>query len=196
VSAQIVKYIAGVLIIIVLLIGYFINKNNKEDMARLKMAEIQQNTRLMQNKIDEVQAQRESEARIKAKALEKSVKERQEAYIYEAQQYSSNESYHDMSKQTKNESIPNRYSEQEWKDICRSASLTARTVMYNRQRGHSMSDQFDALLPNSEPQIRSSIENMIKLAYGRTRYSTPESMKRAELEFENEYHLICLRSYT
>lgn len=82
-------------------------------MARLKMAEIQQNTRLMQNKIDEVQAQRESEARIKAKALEKSVKERQEAYIYEAQQYSSNESYHDMSKQTENESIPNRYSEQE-----------------------------------------------------------------------------------
>ena len=59
-----------------------------------------------------------------------------------------------------------------------------------------MSDQFDALLPNSEPQIRSLIENMIKLAYGRTRYSTPESMKRAELEFENEYHLICLRSYT
>lgn len=165
-------------------------------MARLKMAEIQQNTRLMQNKIDEVQAQRESEARIKAKALEKSVKERQEAYIYEAQQYSSNESYHDMNKQTENVSIPNRYSEQEWKDICRSASLTARTVMHNRQRGHSMSDQFDVLLPNSEPQIRSLIENMIKLAYGRTRYSTPESMKRAELEFENEYHLICLRSYT
>ncbi|WEI21422.1 hypothetical protein PYR74_15465 [Acinetobacter bereziniae] len=131
------KYIAGALIIIVLLIGYFINKNNKEDMARLKMAEIQQNTRLMQNKIDEVQAQRESEARIKAKALEKSVKERQEANIYETQQYSSNESYHDMSKQTENESIPNRYSEQEWKDICRSASLTARTVMHNRQRGHS-----------------------------------------------------------
>ncbi|MFE8290788.1 hypothetical protein V4C82_18715, partial [Acinetobacter baumannii] len=52
VSALIVKYIAGALIIIVLLIGYFINKNNKEDMARLKMAEIQQNTRLMQNKID------------------------------------------------------------------------------------------------------------------------------------------------
>ena len=80
------KCLESSLIIIVLVSGYFIHKNNKEDMARLKMAEIQQNTRLMQNKIDEVQAQRESEARIKAKALEKSVKERQEAYIYEAQQ--------------------------------------------------------------------------------------------------------------
>ena len=50
-------------------------------MARLKMAEIQQNTRLMQNKIDEVQAQRESEARIKAKALEQSVKEIGRAHV-------------------------------------------------------------------------------------------------------------------
>ncbi|MDR0237918.1 hypothetical protein [Acinetobacter sp.] len=192
------KYIAGALIVMVLLIGYFINKNNKEDMARLKMAEIQQNTRLMQNKIDEVQAQKESEARINAKALEKSVKERQQAYMNETQKYTTYENVNvqDASDQRENQSISNQYSEQEWKDICKSASLTARTVMHNRQLGHSMSSQFDTLLPNAQPDNKASIENMIKLAYGRTRYSTSENMKRAESEFENEYHLICLRSYS
>ena len=189
------RYVAGALIIIVLLIGYLINKNNKEDMARLKMAEIEQNTRLMQNKIDEIQAQKEYEARIKAKELEKSVKAKQTAYFNQVENPTSNEDYNQTSADEDNDSNKNNYSQQEWKDICRSASLTARAVMHNRQIGLSMSSQFDNLLPNAEPAIKSSIENMIKLAYGKPRYSSPDGMKRAETEFENEYHLICLRSY-
>jgi hypothetical protein len=148
----------------------------------------------MQNKIDEIQAQKESEARKKTKELEKSVKVRQEAFMNETQKYVTSENDTECHKE-ESETISMNYNEGEWKDICRSASLTARTVIHNRQLGFSMSSQFDSLLPNAEPEIRSSIENMIKLAYGRSRYTNPESMKRAESEFENKCHLICLGSY-
>lgn len=56
------KYAAGALIVIVLLVGYFINKSNKEDMLRLKQAEVEQKQRLEQNKIDEINSQKRIEA--------------------------------------------------------------------------------------------------------------------------------------
>lgn len=40
------KYILGAFIIVVLLIGYFINKSNKEDMVRLKQAEAAQKEKM------------------------------------------------------------------------------------------------------------------------------------------------------
>ncbi|KEC84214.1 hypothetical protein [Acinetobacter sp. ETR1] len=44
------KYIVGALLIIVLLVGYFINKSNKEDMARLKKAEVEQQQKVKNEK--------------------------------------------------------------------------------------------------------------------------------------------------
>ncbi|MFW1764828.1 hypothetical protein [Acinetobacter bereziniae] len=55
------KYAVGALIIIVLFVGYFINKSNKEDMARLKQAEVEHKQRLEQNKIDEENTQKRLE---------------------------------------------------------------------------------------------------------------------------------------
>lgn len=46
-GAMIMKYMVGGLIVLVLIIGYFINKSNKEDMARLKQAEIAQKQKLI-----------------------------------------------------------------------------------------------------------------------------------------------------
>lgn len=52
-----VKYVVGGFIVIVLIIGYFINQSNKEDMVRLKEAEIAQKQKLQ----DEI-AKKEAEA--------------------------------------------------------------------------------------------------------------------------------------
>ena len=88
----------------------------------------------------------------------------------------------------------NKYSEQDWKSICRSASKTARAIMRNRQLGISMNDQMDQLLPSAEPAIKGTIESMIRLAYTKPRFSTPEYKQSAETDFEDEYQLLCLRA--
>lgn len=58
---MIMKYMVGGLIAIVLIIGYFINKSNKEDMARLKQAEVVQKQRIQDEKQAEI-AKKEAEA--------------------------------------------------------------------------------------------------------------------------------------
>lgn len=88
----------------------------------------------------------------------------------------------------------NNYSEQDWKSICRSASKAAGAVMRNRQLGISMNDQMDTLLPKAEPAIKGIMESMIRLAYTKPRFSTQEYKKSAETDFEDEYHLLCLRA--
>ena len=73
---MIMKYMVGGLIAIVLIIGYFINKSNKEDMVRLKQAEVAQKQNLENQKLAEIQAQEklELEIRLKKQELEKSNK--------------------------------------------------------------------------------------------------------------------------
>ncbi|MFN3074024.1 hypothetical protein ACK1JC_10445 [Acinetobacter sp. TY2] len=56
------KYLVGVFIVLVLLMGYFINKNNMEDHERLKQAEITHQQKLEQEKL--VAAQREKSRNI------------------------------------------------------------------------------------------------------------------------------------
>lgn len=46
-GALIVKYAVGALIVIVLFVGYYINKSNKEDMVRLKQAESEQKQKII-----------------------------------------------------------------------------------------------------------------------------------------------------
>lgn len=87
-----------------------------------------------------------------------------------------------------------KYSDQDWKSICRSASKAASAVMRNRQLGISMNDQMDTLLPKAEPAIRGIMESMIRLAYTKPRFNTQEYKKSAETDFEDEYHLLCLRA--
>lgn len=55
------KHILGALIVFVLLVGYFINKSNKEDQERIKQTQISQQQRLEQNKLDEAQSQKRLE---------------------------------------------------------------------------------------------------------------------------------------
>lgn len=108
----------------------------------------------------------------------------------EAERYSTNSNY------TSGSTVKhgNKYSKQEWNSICRSASKTARAIMRNRQIGMSMNDQMDKLLPSAEPAIKDTIESMIRLAYTKPRFNTPEYRQRAETDFEDEYQLLCLQA--
>lgn len=108
----------------------------------------------------------------------------------EAELYSTNSKYTSGSTEKRG----NKYSKQEWNSICRSASKTARAIMRNRQIGMSMNDQMDKLLPSAEPVIKDTIESMIRLAYTKPRFNTPEYRQRAEIDFENEYQLLCLQA--
>lgn len=108
----------------------------------------------------------------------------------EANLYSTNSKYTSGSTEKRG----NKYSNQEWSSICRAASKAARAVMHNRQLGMSMNDQMDKLLPSAEPAIKDTIESMIRLAYTKPRFNTPEYRQRAETDFEDEYQLLCLQA--
>ena len=57
------KYLIGGFLVIVLIIGYFINQSNKADAERLRQAEVAHQQRLEQNKIDEEKSKKSLEVR-------------------------------------------------------------------------------------------------------------------------------------
>lgn len=87
-----------------------------------------------------------------------------------------------------------KYTEDEWRSICRSASKTASAVMRNRQLGISMNNQLDNLLPGAEPAIKGVVESMIRLAYTKPRYNSTQYQQSAITDFEDEYLTMCLQS--
>ncbi|MCU4319394.1 hypothetical protein KTH44_09665 [Acinetobacter bereziniae] len=92
------KYAVGALIIIVLLVGYFINKSNKDDVERLRQAEIAQKERLNQNKIDEENTQKRIEAERVRVESEKALK-------IEQDKINSKKAYEEFEKSELNEKL-------------------------------------------------------------------------------------------
>lgn len=92
------KYLIGALVVIVGLVGYFINKSNNADKERLAQVKTEQIQRLEQNKIDELNAEKrlnqqkiefENAKKLKAEqelvASQKRVKESEQARQDEVQ---------------------------------------------------------------------------------------------------------------
>ncbi|KKW81549.1 hypothetical protein AAV96_03300 [Acinetobacter sp. AG1] len=86
-----------------------------------------------------------------------------------------------------------KYSDEEWMSICKSTSKTARVIMNSRQKGASMSDMMDRIMAvDTAVEIKNIIKPFILMAYNKPRFSTPEYMLKAEVDFENEAYLTCM----
>jgi hypothetical protein len=82
----------------------------------------------------------------------------------------------------------------EWMNIYKSASKTARAIMNSRQKGSaSMSDMMERIMATDAPaEIKKTIKPFVLAAYERPRFSTPEFVLKAEIDFENEAYLTCM----
>lgn len=175
-GALIVKYAVGALIVIVLFVGYYINKSNKEDMVRLKQAEVEQKQRLEQNKIDEINSQKRIEAeRVQADKNIVSNNEEKQSQI------------------SNSEGSKHKYSEEEWLSICKSTAGGAKSIMTSRQRGVSMVDMMDKVVGPADPAIKEIIKAFVIDAYNKPRYDTPEVQQKEILDFENAAYLTCVK---
>lgn len=194
------KHILGALIVFVLLVGYFINKSNKEDQERIKQTQISQQQRLEQNKLDEAQSQ---------KRLEEQRIQFEEAKTLKAEQDNSNIQNMVNSAQTENdpESTPikikkefkptkNKYTKGDWLAICKSSSRTARIIMQKRQEGIAMSEMMNTVVATADPEIKPRIRSFVIDAYNEQEFETPERKHKSSVEFENKSYVNCLNSYS
>lgn len=185
---------AGVLVITIGLF-YFINQNNKASAERLKQAEISNQKRLEQNKLDAINAEKTAEAeRIKSEKA-KALKAEQDRLISEknAKEFEQVKQAKAAQENTVKEK-GNKYSEEEWLVICKSSAGAAKAIMSSRQRGAAMTEMMDKVVRPAEPFIRDIIKAFVIDAYSRPRFDTPEFQQRAILDFENHAYLSCLKA--
>lgn len=180
------KYFVGAFLVVVLITGYFLNKSNKEDVERLKRAEVAHQQKLEREKVDEAKAiqlsaQRQAEE-VKTKVLH-------EDKISQAK--ADNESV--SVKQQEKPASGNKYSEEEWLSICKSTSSTAKSIMNSRQRGASMVDMMDKVVGSADPAIKEIVKAFVIDAYNQPRFDTLEYQQKAELDFENNAYLTCIK---
>ncbi|MFR9677503.1 hypothetical protein [Acinetobacter sp. SEK570] len=95
--------------------------------------------------------------------------------------------------QDSNTQQKHKYSDSEWMSICKSISSTARTIMNRRQNGASMSEMMDGIMAtDTAAEFKELIKPFVISAYENPRFSTPENMLKAEIDFENEAYLKCM----
>lgn len=168
--------------VIAILVGvfYFIHQSNKADAERLKQAQIAYEQKISQEKAAEVQVQKDSI---------------QKEQIQDESRKENNSIKNSNEIATSNPQPKHKYSDSEWMGICKSVSNTARTIMNRRQNGASMSDMMDGVMNTDTPmEIKEIIKPFVIAAYEKPRFSTPEYMLKAEVDFENEAYLTCMHA--
>lgn len=77
--------------------------------------------------------------------------------------------------------------------VCVSANSVAKTVMTQRQNGVAMADIYASTAEVKPEESRQFIRAVIRLAYDKPLYSSPEHKKKAITEFQNEIFSRCLK---
>lgn len=189
------KYGLIAAVIAVVALFYFMSQSNKADAERLKQAEIAHQQKLEQDKANEANLEQASLARRveaeKAKALK--VEQAQlgsEKKVRELEQAAKQNAALQANKPVVKE---NKYSEEEWMSICKSAAGAAKAIMTNRQRGVVMTEMMDKVVRPAEPAIKDIVKAFVIDAYSRPRYDTPENQQKSVLDFENSAYLTCVK---
>lgn len=189
------KYGLIAAVIAVVALFYFMSQSNKADAERLKQAEIAHQQKLEQDKANEANLEQASLARQveaeKAKALK--VEQAQlgsEKKARELEQAAKQNAALQANKPVVKE---NKYSEEEWMSICKSAAGAAKAITTNRQRGVAMTEMMDKVVRPAEPAIKDIVKAFVIDAYSRPRYDTPENQQKSVLDFENSAYLTCVK---
>lgn len=189
------KYGLIAAVIAVVALFYFMSQSNKADAERLKQAEIAHQQKLEQDKANEANLEQASLARQveaeKAKALK--VEQAQlgsEKKARELEQAAKQNAALQANKPVVKE---NKYPEEEWMSICKSAAGAAKAIMTNRQRGVAMTEMMDKVVRPAEPAIKDIVKAFVIDAYSRPRYDTPENQQKSVLDFENSAYLTCVK---
>jgi len=185
---------SAVVLLITIGICYFINQSNKASAERLKQAEIANQQRLEQNKLDAINAEKTAEAeRIKSEKA-KALKAEQDRLISEKNAKEFEQKRESAAIQTnKPEVSGNKYSEEDWLSICKSSAGAAKVIMSSRQRGAAMTDMMDRVVRPADPAIKDIVKAFVIDAYNRPRFDTPEYQQKAILDFENHAYLTCIK---
>lgn len=185
------KYISIGALIIIGVLFYFMNESNKASAERLKQAEIANQQRLEQNKLNEEQVKKSLEAQriqiekagmLKAEQDKLNSQKQVKEFEQKSQTHPSN-----------SEAQGNKYSEEEWLSICKSTAGGAKAIMSSRQRGAAMPEMMDKVVRPADPAIKDIIKAFVIDAYNRPRYDTLEYQQKAILDFENYAYLTCIK---
>ena len=189
------KYGLIAAVIAVVALFYFMSQSNKADAERLKQAEIAHQQKLEQDKANEANLEQASLARQveaeKAKALK--VEQAQLGSEKKARELEQAAKQNAALQASKPEVKENKYSEEEWMSICKSAAGAAKAIMTNRQRGVAMTEMMDKVVRPAEPAIKDIVKAFVIDAYSRPRYDTPENQQKSVLDFENSAYLTCVK---
>lgn len=188
------KYLIGVIIVVIGALAYFISSDNKTDAERLKQAEIAQQQKLEQEKKDAINAEKEALIRVSQKESEqaKSAKQGTDESKSETTPTISHVSAESVSKPKDD----NKISDEEWLGICKSAAGAAKGIMNARQRGVTMTEMMEKVVGTADPAVKDVARAMVISAYEKPRFDTPEYQQKAEIDFENESYLACIKSKT
>lgn len=179
-------------------------KSNSDRAAREEA--LAKQTELHNKKMAQLEAEHQArlaqEAKDKAQKEQARIESNRQAKIEQANfdkdhQVVSNQATVEQSQSNQiasNNSQPkHKYSDAEWMSICKSASKTARAIMNSRQKGASMSDMMERIMATDAPaEIKKTVKPFVLAAYERPRFSTPEFVLKAEIDFENEAYLTCM----
>ena len=188
------KYISIGALVVITALFYFMYQSNKASAERLKQAEIANQQRLEQNKVDEAQAKKNYELeRIQAEKA-KVLKVEQDKLSSQKQAKEFEQKRESVAIQTnKPEVSGNKYSEEDWLSICKSSAGAAKVIMSSRQRGAAMTDMMDRVVRPADPAIKDIVKAFVIDAYNRPRFDTPEYQQKAILDFENYAYLTCIK---
>lgn len=173
------KYLLIGVFALILAFGAFAYKSNQEDKERLKQAEISHQQKLEKEKLEA--------SSVKNPSAEKNDHK-------EVKSTTSSELTQASSTQTSNDTGSNKYSEEEWFSICKSTAGAAKAIMNSRQRGVSMTEMMDKVVGTAEPAIKDVVKAFVIAAYEKPRFNTSEYQQKAEIDFENEAYLVCIKA--
>lgn len=174
------KYLLIALVILASGMLYFMHQSNKASAERLKQAEIAHQQRRMNEKSDAIKNESTKETVSVKSVVEQKVE-------------TSGQSGRTVSEKT-SVSSGNKYTEQEWLSICKSAAGAARAIMNSRQRGATITDMMDRVVGTAEPELKGIVQAFVVEAYEEPRYNVPENQLKAEIDFENDAYLTCLKA--
>jgi uncharacterized membrane protein YqiK len=193
--------ILGVAVLVMIGVVWKSNSDRKAREEALALQTQQHNQKMAQIEAEN-QARLAQEAKDKAQKEQARIESNKQAKIEQANfdkdhQVVSNQATVEQSQSNQiasNNSQPkHKYSDPEWMSICKSASKTARAIMNSRQKGASMSDMMERIMATDAPaEIKKTIKPFVLAAYERPRFSTPEFVLKAEIDFENEAYLTCM----
>ncbi len=159
---------------------YFMYQSNKASAERLQQAEIAHQQRLMNEKPDTITSESTTENIAAKNAIEQKPETPEQVGRVVSEQASA--------------SGGNKYTEQEWLSICKSAAGAARAIMNSRQRGATITDMMDRVVGTAEPELKGIVQAFVVEAYEEPRYNVPENQLKAEIDFENNAYLTCLKA--